>query len=131
MEILKYSIDIVKDFPLKQYFTINKGYEYILGIVTKNNIEKDILDKIEQKSSKKVIFIGSAFLNNDNISFFEIKNITSGQPLLNSINRYLGNQDILKVNFIPSLKEMCIGVWGNLIYSNISINNIDIDVRCL
>ena len=43
MEILKYCIDTVKDFPLKKYYKIDKSFEYILGIVTKGQVNHQIL----------------------------------------------------------------------------------------
>lgn len=131
MEILKYSIDTVKEFPLKQHFTINKGYEYIIGIITESNINTDILENIKEKSSQSVVYIGNALLEKTIISFFEIKNIVAIQPLLNSINRCLGNDGTLEVSYVPSLKELCIDVWGDIIYPNIIIDRVKIDVRCL
>ena len=50
MDLLKFCIDTTKDFPLKKY--------YVLGIVTKGQINKQILDDINNKSAKCVVYFG-------------------------------------------------------------------------
>lgn len=131
MEILNYSIDSVKEFPLKKYYKFNKDYEYVLGIVTDYEIDKEILDEIAEKSKKRVVSVGKAELDNVNICFFEINGVVASKPLINSINKYLGNKNIVDVYFVPSLKELCINTWGEIIYSKIIIDNIKIDTRCI
>ena len=131
MEILKYCIDTTKDFPLKKYYKIDKNFEYVFGIVTKKQVDRQIYDEIKEKSSDCVICLGYATIDDNIISFFELKNITSGQSLLNSINKYLGNENKIPVTYIPSLKEMCIDCWEELKFHLIMIENQKIDVRCL
>ena len=131
MEILKYCIDTTKDFPLKKYYKIDKNFEYVLGIVTKKQVDRQIYDEIKEKSSDCVICLGYATIDDNIISFIELKNITSGQSLLNSINKYLGNENKIPVTYIPSLKEMCIDCWEELKFHLIMIENQKIDVRCL
>ena len=131
MEILKYCIDTVKDFPLKKYYKIDKNFEYILGIVTKGQVNHQIFNEIEEKSSGCVTYFGYGMIDDKIISFLGLKNIVSSQPLLNSINKYLGNENKILVKYIPSLKEMCINCWGELKFHSIMIENQKIDVRCL
>ena len=130
MEILDFCINAIKEFPLKKYYQIDKDFEYILGIVTKGQINKQILDEIKEKSSNNVTYFGYAMIDNKVISFFEIKNVISSRPLLNSINRYLGNKDKFIVNYVPSLKEMCINVWGEQKFTSILVDDKKIDVKC-
>lgn len=131
MDLLKFCIDTTKDFPLKKYYKIDKNYDYVLGIVTKGQINKQILDEIKEKSSNCVTYFGCAMIDNKIISFFEIKNVISSRPLLNSINKYLGNKDKIVVNYVPSLKEMCINVWGEQKFTSILVDDKKIDVKCL
>lgn len=131
MDILKFCVDTMKDFPLKKYYKTDKNYDYILGIVTKGQINKQILDEIKEKSSNCVTYFGCAMIDNKIISFFEIKNVISSRPLLNSINKYLGNKDKIVVNYVPSLKEMCINVWGEQKFTSILVDDKKIDVKCL
>lgn len=61
MDLLKFCIDTTKDFPLKKYYKIDKNYDYILGIVTKGQINKQILDDINNKSAKCVVYFGMRY----------------------------------------------------------------------
>lgn len=131
MEILDFCIDVIKEFPLKKYYQIDKNFEYILGIVTKGQINKQILDDISNKSLKCVVYFGYGMIDDKIISFFELKDVVSSQPLLNSINKYLGNKNKIVVNYVPSLKEMCINVWGEINFTHILVDNKKIDVKCL
>lgn len=65
------------------------------------------------------------------ISFFELKDVIASQPLLNSINKYLGNENKIIVNYVSSLKEMCINIWGELNFKYILVDDKKIDVRFL
>ena len=131
MEILDFCIDVIKEFPLKKYYQIDKNFEYILGIVTKGQINKQILDDISNKSLKCVVYFGYGMIDDKIISFFELKDVVSSQPLLNSINKYLGNKNKIVVNYVPSLKEMCINVWGEQKFTSILVDDKKIDVKCL
>lgn len=131
MDILKFCVDTMKDFPLKKYYKTDKNYDYILGIVTKGQINKQILDDISNKSSKCVVYFGYGMIDDKIISFFELKDVVSSQPLLNSINKYLGNKNKIVVNYVPSLKEMCINVWDEINFTHILVDNKKIDVKCL
>ena len=131
MKILNYCANEVKEFPFKDYFKIDKKFEYVLGIVTKNAIEENITQTINEKSSGNVSFFGNAQLDEVVISFFGLKGVVSSTPLLNSINKYLGNTDKMEIYFVPSLREMCIDPWGELNYNNFIINSKKINVKYL
>ena len=45
--------------------------------------------------------------------------------------RYCGNKDKIVVNYVPSLKEMCINVWGEQKFTSILVDDKKIDVKCL
>ena len=70
MEILDFCINAIKEFPFKKYYQIDKNFEYILGIVTKGQINKQILDEIKEKSSKCVVYFVYAMIDNKIISFY-------------------------------------------------------------
>ena len=131
MKILNYCVNTVKEFPFKDYFKIDKKFEHILGVVTDKEVNKEVIQIINEKSSGNVFFIGDAQIDNLIINFFALKGVMSSTPLLNSINKYLGNTDKIEVYFVPSLKDMCIDQWGELIYNYFIINSKKINVKYL
>lgn len=131
MKILNYCVNTAKEFPLKDHFKIDKKFEHILGVVTEQIISEDVAKTIDEKSSGNVSLLGNIQLDELVINFFGLKGVISSAPLLNSINKYLGNTDKIDVYFVPSLKDMCIDPWGELIYNNFIINSKKVSVKYL
>ena len=136
MKIINSFIEEGKNKTLKNIISIEKGFDYYLGIVIdKINNEEDIQNScklIYEKSLKNIKLLDICKIDEKDFLIFELNyeftNNING--ILKSISKYLGVPEYT-VTYMKSLYNMIFDTWGEQFYFNIVNKDKTIDLRTI
>lgn len=136
MKIINSFIEEGKNKALKNIISIEKGFDYYLGIVIdKINNEEDIQNScklIYEKSLKNIKLLDICKIDEKDFLIFELNSEFTNNinGILKSISKYLGVPEYT-VTYMKSLYNMVFDTWGEQFYFNIVNKDKTIDLRTI